>query len=118
MKSLYNVEVKKILVRKLGSLTKDNLCKAITNAIQGEATLRSFGLSDTTANDGLIYSDNHQSHLSKRGTGDEPMDISALNGNCLKCNKPGHWARECHKEEPRSYNGAGGKPARQSGSAK
>ena len=117
VKSLFNLEVKRILVRRLGSLTKENLREAITTAIQGESTLRSFGLAETPTNDGLIYSDSHQSHLSRRMT-EEPMDISSMNGNCHKCGLAGHWAKDCRKEEPKKFQSSGNRSARPMGPSK
>ena len=92
-KSLANVEVKRALFRKMHTLTPVNLREEITNAIQSEETLCTFGLSETGTRDGLCYSEQMRNHAARH---DEAMDISAVKpGTCNICNKPGHWAREC-----------------------
>jgi hypothetical protein len=103
VKSLANLEVKRSLFRKITSLTPINLREEITNAIQSEDTLCTFGLSETGTRNGLIYSEQMTSHNATR---EEPMDLSELKaGKCHKCNKEGHWARDCEsKDQNKRYN--------------
>jgi len=96
IKSLANVEVKRALIRKMHTLTPVNIREEITNCIQSEETLCTFGLSETGTRDGLCYSEQMRNHAARY---DEPMDISEVKpGKCNRCNKPGHWARECRME--------------------
>ena len=85
IKSLANVEVKRALFRKMHTLTPVNLREEITNAIQSEETLCTFGLSETGTRDGLCYSEQMRNHAARH---DEPMDISEVKpGKCNICNK-------------------------------
>ena len=113
IKSLANVEVKRALFRKMHTLTPDNLREEITNCIQSEETLCTFGLSETGTRDGLCYSEQMRNHAARH---DEPMDISEVKpGKCNRCNKPGHWARECPEGNQRTNSKQNGNNQGKSG---
>lgn len=107
VKSLYNIEVKRQLFRRMAKLTPDNLMANITEVIQAEATLVQFNLSETGTHEGLKYSENTNS---KAYENVEPMDVSVLrSGTCNVCKQAGHWAKECRQNTvKKSSNKFGG----------
>ena len=109
VKSLANVAVKRALFRRFHSLKPENLRESITEAIQSEDALVTYGLSEAGTRDGLQYSESFTRHQEAcSGDREEPMDIGeARPGNCRACGGAGHWARDCRKKAPGPRKQAG-----------